>query len=388
MLNLTHELQEALTAGPSGDAKRAAYLIPDGDALYILQDRLEWLLVLPGASAYIPPHVVRAVETHSAKPYAHALVDWRVWCADVVDEAEWQFRPADGRKFFPVCIEDVMMSGRLSASTCRANIESNSSVIYATEAWDLGHLHAQGLARPLYHDANASGSFNKTAATYGFVFKLGGKILAVPAQPFLAMLALGFQVTCVQESTTSKPPVVGLYKDGDMPQFGFMMPLVDSGIKEDQDGRELFADAAIVSWITPEEALQTLQTATAYLKGVTLWDLVDSKGAQSQTRHISPKEIRMAVSALRWRGLADAQIEELYEAGREVAYGRQMMNALRRADSIASLDLEGKPEWQRAGYRQDVEEIIQEIRHYAAYLGENPNFGRCDEIKQKLRDTA
>jgi hypothetical protein len=300
---LTPEIQAKLSTG----CKKPAVLIPDGDVVYITNGW--WLLVLTGADQHLDDEVLQAVRSCDTR--RNEYVNWLVINARVVDFDEGKFTSHSGRKAQSIVVHSYEYGWK--PENVRQLIDAYAPSIYG-EGVSLSKMFADGQAYPLY--GKAADHLAKRATIESYVFRFGDKVLPVGGKLFQAFYEMGFSITCPQEAYSTRRghgPALGLYLEDVEPDvFGFLMPRTGSGIKMTDDGRPLQADPAIISWITAEEALEEILQKHHYRPGRDLY------GAYAQGSLLN-----RSVDVLRWKGLTDAEIEELYEDGREAAYEAQ-----------------------------------------------------------------
>jgi len=133
--------------------------------------------------------------------------------------------------------------------------------------------------------------------------------------------------------------------------FGYIAPVDKAGISKSKDGRELYMDASVASWFTPEEAWTQLTEWKSYTPGV-------KSAATQQVKGNASSGVLQGVSSLRWHGLTDEQIDELYAASREAGI-KQWVTSLNDRVHRALKELEaGNNTWDNRAAYNDWTELM------------------------------
>jgi hypothetical protein len=365
---LTPEIQARLDQ----KHRNTPILVPDGDTVYMSNG--EWVIVLTGARHHLDDRVLEVLEKFPG--HAQAAVDWRIINAQDIDNEAEKFLPHRGRK-----ARDILRRGYyeyFSTDWLRNGIEKHSPCIFG-DGVSLTDLLEKGDAYPVYEKGDKASRSTKISR---YVFRFEDKILSVNGDYLEAFHQMGFRVHCPAElyfdwnpnGNIYLPPipVLGVYLEDVEPDiFGYIQLNSNTDVWVTDDGRKMQLDAGKVCWLSPEQALQVLQRPEWYTPTRSMWE--------------NTRAPMLAIDSLRWKGLSDEQIEELYEDGRNAAYQEQYRNIIGQSDTEYTGVQTATPA-QLDGYRKRAQRREEYIEAMGLELGQsldphtNPDIIRiCNE---------
>lgn len=304
MLTFTPQIQRAL-----GDAA----LVPDGDIIYIVNPK--WLLVLARPEEWLDLRLLEFIRKFDSKN-GRLLVDWNVISAKDVDYRQQRFLPDRSRKYLPIALDTWASFPRIDMVELRSLMEGEKYLrsIYG-DLINLSAMFADGQARAVYaKHGDPDKQFSKEPAAVAYQFRFDDKLVAIHGPWWRAFEELGFTLVAPREGYLGGAiPPVGLRHREGFDAVGFVHPEPASGVTEDRKGRPLFVDAATCCWTEEGHATALLLDPRHYdVKGTSLWAEASNQWGRAA--------LRLAISALRWRGWNDDDIATTYEDGRRAAY--------------------------------------------------------------------
>jgi hypothetical protein len=369
MLSFTPQIQNAL-----GDAA----LIADGDVLYIVNR--DWMLVVARPERFIDPEVLDLVRNFKTSG-SRWRVNWRILCAREIDLAQNKFLPHRSRKFLPIGLDCWHDFPSLRVEELRQLIEEK----YLKSVWgdlvDLSSMFSDGLARASYRVSDVEGQkFAKRPSAQTYQFRFDDKLVCVSASWWRAFEELGLTIVCPREGYLEDliAPPLGLRSGEHFDVAGFFLPETCSGVMEDKKGRKLYTDAAIACWLREGKALQLLGDPRHYS--------VDTESVWEQVDVYHAKDLRTAISALRWQGWHDDDIEGFYRDNRRAAYlAKQKALHKHIDDVIERLSDDRLTSWSLKNIERDLERYCTAFDKLNQRL-ESDDLGRLPEAVALLTD--
>lgn len=330
------------------DALGEGIFVPDGDSLYITNGH--WLLVITGCEHHIPIDILRIIANAG-----ESRVDWRILGAREIYEKENKYLPYRGPQSLDIYVSRYISKyATVDEKSIRGLLEKNSEPLWG-DNYRLDQLFSAGKARTHYkkEEQTERRKFSTESTADYYLFDLDRRLLTVGAEYFRCFYDLGFNITCPVRSS-GPPPVLGLYLRDTVPDiFGYLCPTRGTNIKVSDDGRPLLIDPAEISWYSVEEGIQKLCDPWNYEPGY-VRQVVES-GPTTE------KKILTGLSILRWHGIPEDQIEEIYRDGRIPGLEEQLpeqISNLRRAIN----DSHGNNTWAERRLAAAVE-TLRELQH-------------------------
>jgi hypothetical protein len=321
---LLERLNPARQAG-LGDA----YLIPDHDIFYVATKQI---VILGGELSQLPQDVVEWMQA------ARLGVDWRFLFAREVDVEKELFLPANSQGW-----EDIFgraLGAWWSPDMVRRDLEKYAKAIQ--NPMSLRETFETGEAFPLYADDKSQfGRAEGGAAVYRFEIFDGGsavtRILALPGSQFRTLVELGFDILAPLRTTRAEGVTLGL-RLGDLHTTGsfgvWRPPFAHSGLFRDSFGRDIYDDAAEVSWRTIEEGLAMLRSP--YAHDPVSPDYCDTfTEVLASTNFYMYGTVRGGIGVLRWNGMSEEDIESIFEEARVYAWKSLVAETNDQAEKLA-----------------------------------------------------
>lgn len=371
-----------------------AYLIPDGDCLYIVSHDSDWLICVTAFTLAFPDELLFLIDNYTDENERKYL-QWDLLCAEVYPDSR-QYLPGKSKTVKTLAAERHPRG--LNAAAVRAHISERGWAL-SDRGLDLVSLFNQGYARSIYPEAAKPGQFARDAKAQQYNFQYAGRVVAVDGAYFRAFYDMGFSVWAptgrrAQVDKISHPVIAAAVEDGSCYVFGFMPPMERSGITTSPDGRRTYADASIVSWTTPEEATALIADDTAIYSParhtyaslrLSPEERLDRIGDKPYYGDDVRRETLFAIGVLRWHGVDETSIMALLEAQRMPSY-QEGYNEVMAAVDEALRTLSGNhAQWQR----HNAEEVVKKARRALeslASLGVSAELGRLPELEALLRE--
>jgi len=371
-----------------------AYLVPDGDCLYIVSADSNWLICVTGFCHNFPSEIVNLVEQYTnASDVSGKYLTWDILCAEV-DLQRRQYLPAKSKTVKALMAERHPRG--LNAKSVRDHIESRGALLSDREA-DLVDLFNSGQAHSVYPEATKGAQFARDQAMASkYIFQHNGKVVAVDGDYFRAFYDMGFGLWVPSQRYTEKlgmPTLTAVLEGGDTYALGFLPPLDRSGITTAADGRMLYADASLVSWATPEEAQEIIAGDTEIFNPLTHSDLVLADGTEDRVDDIGARatytssisaSTQVAIGVLRWHGVAEHDIIALLDAQRFPSYEKayhKIMGAVGGSWKLGQVNLS---DWEM----RQMKDMASKARRVLAHLdqaGIPAEVGDLPALEEALR---
>ena len=267
-----------------------------------------WAILLSNAEKYIDREIL---EFSIQQERNNERVDYRILNAR--EFTGDRFLPATGKE-----LETVLVSRNIGATSAdyRQVEELLDLHEYAFTGVDLAEMLALGKADPVY--ARASTSMKRLISGGGqaksYIFRVEDKIINIDGSLMRGVVDAGFSVIFnTQFCPTESPgdlPALGLLDKEDNGVVGLLMPLKESGIKVDKEGRDIFIDASTACWISPAYAEELIKGDTSF------YDPQVASVANDLTLEERIKSRRYGdaikgIGALRWHGAPDEEIAKI-----------------------------------------------------------------------------
>lgn len=333
------------------DALGPGVFVPDGDSLYITNGH--WLMIITGCEHHIPIEILKIVANAG-----ESFVDWRILGAREIYEEEGRYLPYRGPQTLEIYISRYSGKyGAVSAEGVRGLMEKNTEPLWG-DNYRLDQLFAAGKARTKYEkqdESNERRKFSVESAAEYYMFDLDGRILTVGAEYFRCFYELGFNITCPTRSS-GPPDVLGLYLRDTVPDvFGYLCPTRGgTDIRESPDGRHIFLDPTIISWFSVEDGVSCLCDAWNYEAGIHKRITESSQSAN--------KNVLKGLSILRWYGVPEEEIEDLYHRGRDNALREQLPEMIRKTRDAIRRYKDTKDRWSEKTLA-DAADDLRELQH-------------------------
>lgn len=342
----------------SADTIRAlgkAYLIPDGDCLYIVSDQSHWTLCVTNYVASFPLDLVDIIVSYTQADDSKYL-QWDILCSEV-DLEHRQYLPAQAKTVKTLTAERHPRG--LTGGIVRDYISAIGWVL-GDRALDLTGAFKAGVAHPIYPgNAEKHGQFARGLAQASkYIFQMEGRVVAVNGDYFRSFYDMGLEMTApsVRRGKDLGHPLIAAQAE-DMVSyvFGFLPPDGDSGITVSADGRALYADATILSWAGVSDAQGMIDKEFGVFSPSThdltvLQMSLEERLELHETRPAYNRELSndllMAIGILRWKGVAEENILAAIGERRMPCY-EQGWNAVSADVTKALQEMSARPdaEW-------------------------------------------
>lgn len=348
-----------------------AEILPEGDSLYITNNA--WMLVLTNPSEYVAPDKLEVIRT------AQEPVDWRFLAADEFYPEEKKFVPQGTLKAQDLIARKHSYQ-RVTPEGIRGLLEKEQGSIWG-DVRSLDALWKQGKARTLYnkldkanHRAFALGHMAKSV-----LFDLEGRIIGVNAEWLQALVAHEFSITvpAILDRQGHLRPI-GVWRSPST--FGFIMPLQSCEVREDRQGRSLNHDIIEVSWYTPEEGRELVQSHESYS--------VDHPEASATDPKHHSNTLRLGVDVLRWHGLKDDQINTLHEDGKRAGFEYQVQAIFDALDDLEEKARKEDSTWWLDQRVHWLDQKTTELQALGDILEEPVDTRPLQKVKAELRELA
>lgn len=367
-----------------------AVIIPDGDCLYITQDRC-WTICITNAALHIPPHILSVIHTYT-NAAGRSFLDWDILTAVEISVERKQYLPAFSStvKPFKPPASDAY---RVTTEVLRAQIEMAGPCLYDIGI-DVTQAFHDGLVRSEYpHKGKGMHLAAESGKADSYTLRKDHKVLSMDGSMLRGFLDMGFTVTC-----PSKRPAAGLCLAATIPDdssyiFGFIALRSHSGVVTSPCGRSLLGhDAAAVSWDFVEDAYQILQEDLTVFnpahhgRDTVLLPLEERLGIEETRTHYGVREIarefKRGIAILRWHGVPEEAIMEYVDSLRIPQWIRLHEDTLNQAaERITRLtDKASRWEWGNAdSAAREMCKLIEDLEgllEYALDLGPLPELIR------------
>lgn len=370
-----------------------AYLVPDGDCLYIVSHESDWLICITAYALAFPAELVDLISNYTDSAERKYL-QWDILCAEVYP---------DRRQYLPGKAKNVktLAPERHPRGICAQTVRDHISTLgwaLSDSGLDLTDLFNHGYARPVYPDRAArQGQFARDQAqAQQYIFQYQGRVVTVDGDYFRAFYDMGFHVrttSCRKHADKISHPVIVATIDAETYAFGFMPPVDRSGIAAAPDNRPIYADAGLVSWSTVDEALALIDADTSLFNPAihdlaTLQLCTEDRIEQAVQRPsyntVVTQETLFAIGVLRWNGVDEASIMNALEARRMPSYQAgydAVMDGIEQAFPLLEGD---RAPWQRNQATEYARKARRAIEVLTA-LGVGAEPGRLHALEAGLR---
>tara|TARA_Y100000310_G_scaffold257601_1_gene265702 strand:- start:2229 stop:3320 length:1092 start_codon:yes stop_codon:yes gene_type:complete len=317
------------------------------------------------------------------------VVDWRILNARAVDLLEETFLPHGARKHRPIMINryDVLNTDADKLATL---FENELSHLHSPSI-DLGEALQQGRMRPSYgverSDKTVIKTRNSTAEDYIFVEE--GMVIAMDAQIADALLELGFNIL-IHSEKKNKIPIIGGWCVDVEAEYRMGCSTVN-GIKSTPDGRELpqGVHAHDICWWTEEHALREVyHHIDAFDPSAE--DLDD--GVLSLMDGSSYSKARRGVSALKWLGMPEGEIEQHVRASQQAAWPRYYDSAQESARLLLNRIIEhqlGEKEalgWVVESWKREFKRLCERVEGLDRLVDHEIDMSSLIEIAELIKE--
>lgn len=369
MLQFDPKMIQDMERGSPGHGDPLAVIVLDSDVAYVVCPH--WCLVSLNPATFFSSDVHGIA---SLVEEGEGNLDWRILTAQDVQQEAKAFLAERGTAYLPIVPADHSYA-HLEPSVARSTVETSSRSITG-EGISISDAFGNGDALPIYPEQQGSG--NRKAERY--IFRIEDKVLALNGAYTRAFSKLGFEMTVPRERYGDHPvPPVGLnLPDSQGQVFGVLMAMNYSGIKEDDWGRKLYIDAVEASWMSEEEAFSFVRDANGYdpRKVLPDWSLDE---ALEEGGHCVGY-LRRGVSALRWKGYDDADIEDLFQRCKEPAWVRTHEDLMEKAERAWERRNEGNSPWKRSNLQGSVQNMCGLLEALQRALNQKLDWGRLPDL--------
>lgn len=366
-----------------------ALLVPDKDGLvYLVCPTASLVLVYSEPEKFFDEDILALIRAMGG---ARKYLKYAVLHASNIDFDNEMFLPYDGFQHESLWSDFSYAYDFLTPGRVLSLIQANEKML-EVPVFSLTKRLERGKARSLYQDAASKRS--KQASAY--IFETPTKVLKVDGPLLRTLHSLGFTALYPKEfmpdlsdsgsyaSHNDLRPKLVLKYDNDLTAFGFLDLQMDSGVMESRDGRKLYIDAAKLSWINPAKVIEGAIDAALHpimdreKFNHNIWWLATERVPQAQT----------FISALRWYGYTDDEIEDIHSGSREESLRLQHASLVSRAQATLEGYLEAvevSDWWVESKLREALSMKVKHER-ICSVLGEDLSSGYLPELIEQLED--
>tara|TARA_B100000131_G_scaffold204113_1_gene196204 strand:- start:727 stop:1908 length:1182 start_codon:yes stop_codon:yes gene_type:complete len=295
-------------------------------------------------------------------------INYKVLCAKEVQDSH--FLAADGKK---------METINSSLHVGRDLYKMTEEIIYKHRdcfegSANISEMFRRGKSEP--HFITKEGDNVVSRLTSGrdkaesYRFRCEDKVISISGDFLRGFTALGFDVILNTDPDKESRGVLGLVHE-DENLYGLVMPLRETGITTDSQGRDLYMDAYGVCWIDEVEAKELITQDLGFFDPAMSspdWGDLD---LDDRIRQRKWSKAAKGISALRWKGLPDSEIKNIAIGAQYDAWCDMYKKALSDANTlIETMD----------NFAKRTEEItsntVLQVRHYAKKASD-----LCDRVE-------
>ena len=359
---LTHQIQKSLGS---------ASLVLDGGALYATNGK--WIIAFLQPAEVADEELLNWLVKGAIEQSPHAK--WELLTAKNIDYSSEKFIRPRARKYEDMRDTDSLWSRARWEAKDLGDLLDRWCI---DDSWNVTEAYQNGAGHLTYLKPKREGKANTAPVPDVITFNFDGRVLAVDGGWFTSLDEMGAEIFCPKNADPCKgnvgPPILWVRGES---YIGAIAPRAESGILKDPQGRDLYGDAAVISWRTDAQDYEDLVGPKSYAlrkDGYHLQDILSNMVASS---------VRRAVGSLRWKGLDDKEIEDIYESQRGPAYESLYVDRIKLVEQIYREVLEARSnanDWRWRNLRTQTERVCAEVEFLQKVWDPDLSLGQLPEL--------